>query len=403
MKTSTVHFLLLITLIFALLTPSKGVRAAGIVVNSLEDTTGVDGKCTLREAIQNANDDAATNADCFAGSGSDNISFTVSGTITLGSSLPTITYGTTLTMDGSGKTLVISGDELYRVLVVQSDVSLTLNNLTITKGAATDGGAGIYSGGDLVIANCVFSNNHDNAIYSSSGTLDVTNTTFSGNSALNGGGAIASSTTMTISNSTFSDNQVTNGNGAGIWISGWPDPGTATITNSTFSNNSAIYGVAGAIFTNNTTMTIRNSTFAGNFANVLYGDAAGGILNYQNTSVVHVYNTILANNTGGNCKGTITNDGNNIDSGTTCGWTSVSNSMSSTDPLLGALANIGGPTQTFALLTGSPAIDAGNDAVCADAPVSGLDQRGFPRPIGAHCDIGAVEKEYRIYLPLVFR
>lgn len=61
------------------------------------------------------------------------------------------------------------------------------------------------------------------------------------------------------------------------------------------------------------------------------------------------------------------------------------------DPLLGALGNHGGDTETMVPGAGSSAIDAGDDAVCAAAPVNGLDQRGVPRPQGAHCDIGAVE------------
>ena len=56
------------------------------------------------------------------------------------------------------------------------------------------------------------------------------------------------------------------------------------------------------------------------------------------------------------------------------------------EPLLGALADNGGPTLTHALLTGSPAIDAGNDAACP-----ATDQRGVTRPQGAHCDIGSYE------------
>jgi CSLREA domain-containing protein len=58
---------------------------------------------------------------------------------------------------------------------------------------------------------------------------------------------------------------------------------------------------------------------------------------------------------------------------------------------LGALANNGGSSQTVLLSSGSPAIDAGDDAACTAAPVSGADQRGIPRPSGEHCDIGAVE------------
>src|SRR5205814_2005 len=59
---------------------------------------------------------------------------------------------------------------------------------------------------------------------------------------------------------------------------------------------------------------------------------------------------------------------------------------------LGPLADNGGPTLTHALLLGSAAIDAGDDAVCAADPVSGVDQRGVIRPQGAHCDIGAYER-----------
>jgi len=55
-------------------------------------------------------------------------------------------------------------------------------------------------------------------------------------------------------------------------------------------------------------------------------------------------------------------------------------------------------------LAGSPAINAGDDATCAAAPVSGLDQRGIIRPQGVHCDIGAYEKvQFTIFLPMIYR
>jgi len=57
-----------------------------------------------------------------------------------------------------------------------------------------------------------------------------------------------------------------------------------------------------------------------------------------------------------------------------------------TNPLLGPLQNNGGQTQTHALLTGSPAIDAGTNTGCPTT-----DQRGIARPQGATCDIGAFE------------
>jgi hypothetical protein len=69
--------------------------------------------------------------------------------------------------------------------------------------------------------------------------------------------------------------------------------------------------------------------------------------------------------------------------------------MINTNPLLGSLANNSGTTQTFALLAGSLAINAGNDAICAagvgvpDYGAGGLNQRGIARPQGLHCDIGS--------------
>jgi len=64
----------------------------------------------------------------------------------------------------------------------------------------------------------------------------------------------------------------------------------------------------------------------------------------------------------------------------------VASDLIITDAQIGPLGNNGGPTATHALLAGSPAIDAANDAAC---PVT--DQRGVTRPQGAHCDIGAYE------------
>jgi hypothetical protein len=115
---------------------------------------------------------------------------------------------------------------------------------------------------------------------------------------------------------------------------------------------------------------------------------------------VTLYNTIVANSaSGGDCSGTVADGGNNIVEDNTCGFSG------GTDPNLGALANNGEPTQTFALLTGSPAIDAGNDAVCAAAPVNNESQNGLTRPQGAHCDIGSFEKPSvsTLFLPLILR
>jgi hypothetical protein len=283
----------------------------------------------------------------------------------VGSTLPHIwdVAGAGLTLDGTGQALTISGGGLVRVL--WSVTSLTLDRLTIADGKAPDvgGGGGVFHTGALNIANSVFSNNSTSSNY-------------------NGGGISGSGGTLTVTDSTFSGNSA-----PGLGSAGAIDDfyGTTTITNSTFSGNSAGQW-GGGIASGSGTLAITNSTFSGNSA----GLAGAAVSNLGST--VTLRNTIAANSTtGGNCDGTITNDGNNIDDGTTCGWGSASGSKSSTDPLLGALADNGGPTRTFALLAGSPAIDAGDDATCANAPVNGLDQRGIARPQGAHCDIGSFE------------
>ncbi len=112
-------------------------------------------------------------------------------------------------------------------------------------------------------------------------------------------------------------------------------------------------------------------------------------------------NTIVANSSRGTrCTGTVTDGGSNLSyPDTTCPGING-------DPKLGPLQNNGGPTQTMALLPGSAAVDAANDAICAAAPVANRDQRGFFRTWGPHCDIGAYEMvqatDY-LYLPIAGR
>ena len=132
-------------------------------------------------------------------------------------------------------------------------------------------------------------------------------------------------------------------------------------------------------------MTVTNSTFSGNSA-----VQSGGAINVASDGGATVLrNSIVANSTsGGNCSGTITNGGNNIEDGITCGWASNNDSMSNADPKLAALADNGGPTYTMALLAGSPALGAANPSYCP-----ATDQRGVmrPQPAGTICDIGAYE------------
>ena len=307
-----------------------------------------------------------------AASSGDTINFSCSGTITL---TTTIYINKNLTIDGTGQTVTISGGGTVQVMDVDS-ASLTLNNLTIANGSVATGptgGGGIYlrAGGTLTVTNSTFSDNstinNGGGIFQNGGTLIITNSTFSGNSAASGGGIASGSGTTTITNSTFSGNSATGGTGGGIDIGG----STTTITNSTFSGNSATSGTGGGITQVAGTVTLRNTIVA---------------------------NSILS----GNCDGTIVNGGNNLQFGGTVA-DSCGAGIPTADPLLGALANNGGPTQTFALLTGSPAINTGNDSECTNPPVNGLDQRGIARPVGSQCDIGSYEFIYKLFLPLIMR
>jgi hypothetical protein len=299
--------------------------------------------------------------------------------------------------------------------------ALSLANLTISGGAGGYGGAIANIDGTLTVTNCTFSGNSANlggAIFNS-GMLTVTNCTFFGNIANAGyngpgGGAIFNSgtLTLTVTNSTFTDNSANVGSGGAILNDG----NALIVTNCTFSGNNASYdaglgGNGGAIASNNPVgaVNVTNCTFSGNSAN----GGNGGAIYFSGNPLgpighpVTVFNTILANSTGGNCYvgpsllatprpgGAITDGGHNLEDGESCGFSTANGSMSNTNPDLdpAGLADNGGPTQTIALLPDSPAINAGDEFNCAAAPVNKLDQRGFVRPgVGAtKCSIGAYE------------
>jgi CSLREA domain-containing protein len=321
---------------------SSPAQAATYTVNTALDTpeandgactTDFDG-CTLREAINAAN----------ASSGvADTINFDLNQleliTLATSSQLPAITDPAGLTIDGSSVNITISGGEQHRVFQISSFGRLTLDSLTVAKGNAEDGdGGGIYSEGVLQVSNSTISDNHattsGGGIFSG-GPLQVSNSTISGNSANMGGGIshdAGSTGSANIFNTTISDNSVDpDGEGSGIF----------------------------------------------------------------NGSEVTMGNTIVANNLGSdNCIDTVTDVGNNLDSGTSCFGTANA-SLSNSDPKLGPLADNGGPTETHALLAGSPAINKGNNDLALDPDLDPLefDQRGpgFARIVGPAVDIGAFE------------
>lgn len=295
-------------------------RAAGsIVVNNLGDTTpgpcatSGTGSRTLREAITFAN----------ATAGNETITFGVSGTITLQSSLPRIK--SSMTIDATGQQITVDGASNFRVLRVNG-TSTTLNlmaaagsPLTIAHGKCSNGGgAGITNFGTLNVNNIAFLENDGSSnsclgggiqnngvatvqnssfsqnlgfygagIYNEDGsTLSVTASQFTGNQSGTGVGIYnALNGKVVVSNSTFSGNTTSDlAYGGGIRNSG----GTVKVDQSTFSGNSAQYG--GGIYNDSGTLNVTNSTLSGND-----GESGGGGI-YNDSGTVNVTNTTFTQN-----------------------------------------------------------------------------------------------------------
>ena len=242
--------------------------------------------------------------------------------------------------------------------------------------------------GDLITGSTVNGNGTGSVFVVNSGItatlsqVTITNGTAQAATSFDGGG-IFNQGILTLFGVTVNGNQAP-GTGVGGGIC---NVGTLTVINSTISGNtSAVSGGGLANQTTNSTATVVNSTINGNSA-----PQAGGVFN-SGAVTLNLTNTIISGSLGGggdcvNSGGTIgTNDRNLVQDG------SCSPAVSG-DPLLGPLGNNGGPTFTQALLVGSPAKDAGDDTVLGDPLALTTDQRGsgFPRLACAHVDIGAFE------------
>jgi hypothetical protein len=256
-----------------------------------------------------------------------------------------------LSIDGSGQGITLSGDSGndgsrdVQVFYIGSGGVVTLNRLSVVSGTSTFGGGGIYNLGTLTVSNSALAGN------------EVTSDTVS-----YGGGGISNRGTATVGNSTFAGNAAPQ-----VWGGG-------------------VSNADGAV------LTLVNSTLAANTANT-----GGGLYN-SGGATLHLQNTIVAGNSGGDCDGVLATNTNNLIQDGSCSPALFG------EPMLSALGDYGPLTDpqvppTFALLPGSPAIDAGDAAACASAPVNGLDQRGVGRPQGASCDVGAFESQgYSLHL-----
>lgn len=279
--------------------------------------------------------------------------------------------------------------------------TLTLNHTLVTGNTAE--GAGPSGGGLAVAANSA-----------APVILTINASTIAHNRAQYGGGVVvagnvpAADVRATISRSTISNNLAAgpvggDADGGGIEVYN----GTLTLVNSTVSGNRVAasgYSSGGALWIGGyadrlpSRATLINSTLAGNSAT----GTGGGVTSYRDSAnasaTVTAVNTIVSGNsapTGGNCwaeGGVIASLGYNLEDAESCGFHQPTD-HSNTDPMLGPLADNGGPTHTHALLPGSPALGAADNVVCAAAPVNNADQRGVSRPQAFLCDAGAYEAQ----------
>jgi hypothetical protein len=341
------------------------------VVSSVADTTAPG---TLRAALTTA---AITGGTIIF----DNTAFlasntTAQNTITLTKSL-TIPPDTTIQglTTGSGPTLrnlvTINGggsSSNFSMFTVDAGTTAVLKQLNIVNGYTESQGGAIATSGNLTITGCTFSNNYaagslgsgngGGAIYTTGGSLAISNSTFSGNTGSPGGA-------MTINGST-----------------------NLTISSSTFSGNTTSAAYTGAVmFINSGTVTIADSTISGNTSSSGYA-----IYNYD---TLNVTNTIISGNTGGDC---------GSGGSTVCPANGASGNVVSVSSInLAPLGNYGGPTQTMIPLPGSPAICAGLQAVIPSGVAT--DQRGTPNTnttypgynsTTACVDSGAVQTNYAL-------
>jgi hypothetical protein len=266
-------------------------------------------------------------------------------------------------------------------------------------GAGGDGG-GINSEGTLTITNSSVTFNsvpgppvpgYGGGIFST-GSLEITNSTINYNGGGNLGGGIASFGSATITNSSVVGN-------TSILLGGGIFGGTMTITNSTISGNRAVFknrGDGGGVYNNLTQLTITNSTLGDNRADHLGAsiynatDLGGG------SGTVEIGNSILDAGLGANIyssPGMVISHGYNLSSDDGSGFLTATGDLINTDPVLGPIQDNGGPTFTHELLTGSPAINAGDPSF---APPPLYDQRGpgYPRVVGGRIDIGSFEEHF---------
>jgi hypothetical protein len=311
-------------------------------------------------------------------------------------------------------------------LYVEDSGALTVTDSTVDDNSTDDdvGGAIVdEDSGRLTIAGSSFDGDNagaeeGGAVYTDETDLSVDHSSFTHDGAGEGGAIWIEGTSNTasesITNSRFADDIATEDSGGAVF----DDFGALTIAGSVFFDDNA--SDEGGAFTYNSqdALSLVNDTFDGNQAleggSIYFEQVAltgsisllndtitrstaydgGGIA--QSNDINRIQNTIVAGNSGGPSPGVgadcdvpvdmAADKGNNIDSDGSCfGGLGAGGDQVGVDPLLAGLATNGGPTETDALLPGSPAIGRADGSACPST-----DQRGVSRA-GLACDVGAFQ------------
>jgi len=447
MKSISLRSRRLLPLAIALALGVPAADAATITVTTAGDA-GTASTCTLRQALDSANNDSAGTSSCTAGSGDDTVAFASNlraSTITLAGGPLRISSNVTIT----GSAQIIDANDASPVMYIEPSAVTSLSYLTLTGGnsgpAYFSGGLNIAStkppvkpGNPFMAARTARRTSPIVNVPQASQGTSLSHVTITGNTSKYAGGLFVAGGYTTLYQSTISNNTAT-GNAQFI-AGGVAAFGSAVLAYaSTISGNSVPagnVGASGGIEGYYALIALVDSTVAGNSATgsdqiaggVLQSSPDGGSGKY---GLITISSTISGNSataTGANLSGGVLVgagsgygaayfgnsivDGNTASTGTTpnlavMGTAEAQGKYSlfgtelqatltgngnvfAANPKLGPLANNGGPTQTRALLPGSPAIDAGN---FASGPAPQYDQRGagFARLVGPAPDIGAFE------------
>jgi CSLREA domain-containing protein len=411
----TPGFVVAAVILILLTLGASGARAAIFAVNINDDATDANpgdgvcetapgnGVCTLRAAIQEANALAGTHTVKLR---AETYTLTIPGVLEQESVTGDLDLYGTVTIKGPATgTSTIDGGNLDRVFDVFPGSVLTIARAVI-RGGKLDGDYGgcikVNTGSSATLVNVELRENQvtgeigGTAIFSE-GTVSLFRSRVTANIGGGEGGALYNyGGTLTLSGCTVDDNEGSSYGGAILNY----DPkgvGTVTVVNSTIDGNSA--STEGGGIDNFGTFVGNNITVTGNSSN-----GVGGLAGRGPSTVIS--NSILAFNSAGSegspdCGYTITSSGHNIirnPSG--CEIAVVDGDKLEVDPGLGPLQSNGGPTPTRALLSGSPATDAGsrlppgNSGACEPT-----DQRGVDRDVSVTegppiCDIGAYERSF---------